>query len=146
MKKVKTIYILPEISKDLSFIEIAKCLMATWEMAATIDYIPDSLKTLRAIDYMQLKALMIQNDNFFNAAVELCSDYVNGLIKDQQEIAEEMYENEEIDEDVYKAMQEVKTLDDLLNAGYYCDDYKSSKGEFINNLLEDYLYRKNTRK
>lgn len=146
MKKTETIYILPEIPHGLSYKEFEDRFMANWEMAATIDYIPDSIKTLRAIDYTQLKTLMNQNDNFFNAAVELCSNLVKILIEDQIAYAKELYEEGEIDEDDLKVMQEVVTLDDLLNSGYFCDNYESSKGEFINYLLEDYLFNKNIRK
>lgn len=141
MKKTETIYILPQIPHGLSCEEFEDRFMANWEMAATIDYIPDSLKTLRAIDYTQLKTLMNQNDNFFNAAVELCGDLINTLIKNEIEFAKEMYEEDEIDEDDLKVIQGVATLDDLLNCGYFCDNYESSKGEFINYLLEGYLYK-----
>ena len=141
MKKMNTIHLLPEFTKDMSYEERDARFMENWELAATVDFIPDSLETLRAIDYTELRMLMNQNEDFFNAAVNICADMIDDLIYVEKEVAREMYDEGEVDETYLKTIQEVVTLDDLLNCGHYCDDFESSKGEFINILVEDHLYK-----
>ncbi len=142
MKKQANIHILPEIPRGVSCEEYYDRFMANWELAASIEYIPDSLKTLRAIDYTELKMLLNQNDKFFYTAMELCSDLVDDIIKAEKEVAKEMFENGETDADAYKTIQAVATLDDLLNCEhFFSDDYDWNRGEFIDILLECYLYR-----
>lgn len=137
----KTIYVLPQKPEHPTCKEYADWFEANWELAATIDYIPDSLKTLRAIDYTQLKMLMNQNLRFFDAAIKLCSKMVKDLIRVEKAVATELFEEGEIEKDDYEIIQNVNTLDELLNSGYYCDDYEDAKGEFITALLEDHLFR-----
>ena len=139
MKKA-TIHLLPEFTKDMSAKEREARFMENWELAATIDFTPNSFETLRAIDFTELKMLMNENDHFFNAAVGLCSDLIGDLINVEKKVATKMFEDGEIDNVQYEAIQAVVTLDDLLNCGYYCDDYEIARGEFINILLEDHLY------
>ena len=52
MKKMNTIHLLPEFTSDMTSAERDARLMENWELAATVDYIPDSLETLRTIDYI----------------------------------------------------------------------------------------------
>lgn len=139
--KKATIHLLPELPHDFTGEEFHDRFMENWELAATIDFIPDSLETLKAIDYTELKMLMDQNDAFFNAAVELCADLIEDLIRVEKEVATEMFEDGEIDESDYKAIQSVMTFDDLMNSGRYGEDFEQSRGEFINVLVEDHLYR-----
>lgn len=141
MKKQVTIHIFPEIPRGLSCAEYYDRFMANWELAASIDYVPDSLKTLRGIDYTELKMLLNQNDKFFYAAMKLCGSLVDEIIRAQKEDAKEMFENGETDADAYEAIQAVASLDDLLNCEHFlCDDYDWNRGEFIGILLESYLY------
>ena len=142
MKKMNTIHLLPELTSDMTSAERDARFMENWELAATIDFIPDSLETLRAIDYTELRMLMNQNGNFFDAAAELCSDLIENMIKDNKEIATDLLEEGAITKKVYKAIQKAVTLDDLLNSGFYCEDYDTSRDEFVTALLEDYLYKK----
>ena len=140
----KTIYVLPQKPEHPTCEEFANWFESNWELAATIDYIPDSLKTLKAIDYTQLKILMNQNVRFFNAAIELCAVMIKDLLRVERAVATELLEEGEIEKDDYEIIQNVNTLDELLNSGYYCDDYEDAKGEFITVLLEDHLF--NTRR
>ena len=140
MKKATTIHILPELTADMSHEEFNARYWANRELAATIDYIPDSLETLRKIDYTEMKMLMDENENFFNATVELCGDLIEDQIRVEKKVATEMFENGEINEEDYKAIQAVVTLDDLLNCGCYGDDYDDSRDEFVTVFVEDHLY------
>ena len=146
MKKTTTIHILPELTADMSHEEFDAQYWANRELAATIDYIPDSLETLRAIHYTEIKMLMSENENFFNAAVDLCGDLIEDLIRVEKKVAAEMFEDGEIDEEKHEALQAVVTLDDLLNCGHYGDDYECSRDEFISVFVEDYLYNEPSRK
>ena len=74
MKKMNTIHLLPEFTSDMTSAERDARFMENWEMAATIDFIPDSLETLRAIDYTELIMLMNQNEYAWNQ-IHLGSDY-----------------------------------------------------------------------
>jgi len=141
MKKMNTIHLLPELTREMSLEERDAQFMENWEMAATIDFIPDSLETLRAIDYTEMKMLLCQNDNFFDATVELCGDLIEEQIRIEKEVATEMFADGEIDEEDYEAIQAVVTLDDLLNCGCYGDDYDDSRDEFVTVFMEDHLYR-----
>ena len=136
----KTIYVLPKLSADMTGKEFHDQFMANWELAATIDYVPDSVKTLRAIEYSQIKTLMSQNEKFFNAVVELCAEMITDSIKYHKEYAAELYEENEIDESEYEAIQTVSTLDDLLNSGCLGSDYEDSKDEFVSEFVEVYLF------
>lgn len=141
MKKATTIHLLPELTSDMNCAEYKKHYMANCKLAASIEYTPDSLETLKKIDFTELKMLMSHNNNFFNTAIDLCSNIIDELIRDEKETAAELFEEGEIDKKDYKAIQSVVTLNDLLNCGCYCEDYEDAKEEFIDILLDDYLYK-----
>ena len=136
----KTIYVLPKLSADMTGKEFHDQFMANWELAATIDYVPDSIETLRAIEYSQIKVLMCQNEKFFNAVVGLCADMIADVIEFHKEYAVEQYEDKEINESEYEAIQAVSTLDDLLNSGCLGSDYEDSKDEFVSEFMEMYPF------
>ena len=76
-KEFSTIHILPEVPCG-SFREFEKYL----NLAATLDYIPDSCETIKKIHWLDVRYLMEYNNNFFNAVVKLCSKHVNKMIQD----------------------------------------------------------------
>ena len=121
---MKTIHLLPISEPKHSAKDFRKAFEEKLLIAASLDYIPDSLETLKAIDYIDLKLLMKYNKKFYAAAVELCGDIIQQMIKDALKPSRR---------------KSVKTLDDFLNCGYYGDDYETSRHEFINVLSEDYL-------
>lgn len=139
--KTKMIHILPELPcpSEVGVDEFEKCFMRNRELAATITFIPDSIKTLRKIDYLEVKMLMRQNDGFFSAVEKLCSNMIKDLIKYEKKNAAKMFKNGEIEESEYREIQSIATLDDLLNSGCYGDDYEDSRWEFTNVFVEDYL-------
>ena len=110
--------------------------MKNWELAASLDYVPASLEELKRIDYMDCKVLMIRNQRFFEAAVALSGDIIPQII----DVAKEIVAEDEIEEFEDVSLDNVFTLEDLLNSGYYGDDYESNRREFANVFVEDYLY------
>ena len=111
----KTIYVLPQKPEHPTCEEFADWFESNWELAATIDYIPTSLKTLKAIDYTQLKMLMNQNVRFFDAAIELCAEMVKDLIRIEKKVATELLEDGEIENEDYEIMHIVDLLFGLLS-------------------------------
>lgn len=135
----EVIYVLPRISGDISYAEFHKHFMTNWELAKTIDYIPDSLETLKAIDYMDKKVMMEQNKNFRNAALALCPNEISALIERDKIVAVEMAEEGEMDWDVCEEVQNAETIDDMIRSGYYGENYERAFSELLNVLVEDYL-------
>ena len=123
MKKNTTIHVLPELKAHIPFEEFEKHL----ELAATIDYVPDSIKTLQSIDYYDLKYMMEYNDNFFDTVVEMCSETIEEMIADAKE------------DSGVRRVQKAVTLEDLLKSGYYGEDYDVARDEFIYCFLNFYL-------
>lgn len=123
MKKNTTIHVLPELKGHIPFEEFEKHL----ELAATIDYVPDSIKTLQSIDYYDLKYMMEYNDNFFDTVVEMCSETIEEMIADAKE------------DSGVRRVQKAVTLEDLLKSGYYDEDYDVARDEFIYCFLSFYL-------
>ena len=134
MKQNDTIYLLPQNEFDVSsYADHKKALEAKWEIAKTLDYIPSSLEELKQIDFIDLQIIMIQNEKFYNAAVALCQEPIERMIKASKElVAEGKIDCEPLDD--------VQTLEDLLNTSYFGDDYESSCREFISTLVDVYLY------
>ena len=122
---MKTIHLLP--ISDPKTTDFAKAFRESQTIAPTLDYIPDSLETLKAIDYMDLKLMLKLNDRFYQTAVELCSDIITRVIADAKSISHK------------RRVKAAKTLEDLLTSGYYSKDYETSRSEFVNVLAEDYL-------
>ncbi len=122
-----TIHLLPISDPKTSTKNLGKAFAESQRIAPTLDYIPDSLETLQAIDYIDFKLMMKLNHSFYEAAVKLCADIISTMIEDAKSLSRK------------KSVKNAKCLDDLLNSGYYSDDYEESKGEFINVLAEDYL-------
>ena len=123
MKKDKTIYILPKLERGFSDEDFDRHL----ELAETIDYVPDSIKTLQRIDFYDLKYLMEYNDNFFNSVVEMCSETIDEMIADAKK------------ESRARKVQKAVTLEDLLKSGYYDKDYDIARDEFIYSFQSFYL-------
>lgn len=135
----EVIYVLPRIPLDASFEEHHKIFMKNWELAKSIDYIPDSLETLKAIEYMDKKVMMAQNENFRNAALALCPDEIKMLIERDKKIATDMARNGEIEWEECEKVLKAETIENLIASGYYGDDYNSAFHEILNVLVEDYL-------
>ena len=134
MKQNDTIYLLPHDKfSESSYAEHIKAVEAKWEIAKTLDYIPTSLEELKQIDFFDLYIMMIQNEKFYNAAVVLCQEPIERMIRISKKIAAEG----EID---CEPLDDVQTLEELLNTNYFGDDYESSRREFISTLVDVYLY------
>lgn len=133
------IYVLPRIPVDASFEEHHQLFMKNWELAKTIDYIPDSLETLKSIEYMNKKVMMAQNENFRNAALALCPDEIKMLIERDKRIAVDMARDGEIEQEECEKVLNAETIEDLTASGYYGEDYESALHEIVNVLVEDYL-------
>ncbi len=121
---MKTIHLLPISDPKLPLKDYGKAMKVSQIIAATMDYIPDSLETLQAIDYIDFKIMMKYNDRFFAATVKLCEEIIQRMIRDAIKPSRR---------------KSIKTLDDFLNSGYYAENYEASRQEFINVLAEDYL-------
>ena len=135
----EVIYVLPRIPVDASWEEHHRIFMKNWALAKEMNYIPDSLETLKAIEYMDKKVMMAQNENFRNAALALCPDEINALIERDKLVAIDMAKDGEIDWEMCERVQSAETIDDILHSGYYGDDYESAFHELLNVLVEDYL-------
>ncbi len=101
----------------------------SWRIAPTLNYIPDSLETLREIAYMDIKIMLDLNRGFYEAVVELCSDIISEMIEDAKRDSRK------------KSVKNAKCLDDFLKSGYYSKDYEESRSEFVGTLVEVYLWR-----
>ena len=128
-KKNERIFLLPQFPADAPVEEFRDFFMKNWELAATLDYVPTSLEELKRIDYIDLKIVMEQNERFYNAAVSLGTDAIASLIG----IAKKLVAEDEIE---CSPLDHVQTLEDLLNSGYYGEDYDSSRTEFITCFAE----------
>ena len=135
----EVIYVLPRIPVDASWEEHHKIFMRNWGLAKEMDYVPDSLETLKAIEYMDKKVMMAQNENFRNAALALCPDEINALIERDKLVAIDMAKDGEMDWDVCKKVLKAETMGDLIASGYYGEDYERALHEILNVLVEDYL-------
>ena len=122
---MNTIHVLPVIDPNTS--NFVKAFMENIKVAATLDYSPDSLETLKSIDYSDRKLLMAYNKNFYATAIKLCDGIIDTMIRDIKRHSRR------------KCLKGVSNLEDLLNCGYYFDDYESSRREFVTVLCEDYL-------
>lgn len=94
-----------------------------------MDYAPASLEELKRIDYMDLKIIMEQNKRFYNAAVSLGTDAIACMIRTAKKRAAKGKAE-------CGPLDHVQTLEDLLNSGYYGEDYDSSRTEFITCFAE----------
>ena len=135
----EVIYVLPRIPVDASWEEHHRIFMKNWELAKNIDYTPDSLETLKSIEYMDKKVMMAQNENFRNAALALCPDEIGALIERDKRVAINLVKDGEMNWNVCERVQKAETIDDMLRSGYYGDDYESALHELLNVLVEDYL-------
>ena len=122
-------FILPRLTVDTSIEQFKECFERRWDLSFVIDYIPDSIETLQSIDDMDVKILMLNNPRFYDAVIQLCDDYIRNVL------IPTLKRDEEFDQ-----MQWVETLDDLLNCGYYGDDYEESREEFASSFAEYWLY------
>ena len=110
-------------------------------IAATLDYIPDSLETLEAIEYFDKKWLMTYNTKFYHAAIALCTDIISDMIEIAKEIADQYIIEGEADwEGIRERLESAATADDLIRSGYYGFDFETARHEFANCLVEDYLH------
>ena len=127
------IYLLPQFEGEATFEAIHEHFLKIVEFAATVDYVPTSLEELRRID--DLKLLMDYNPRFYNAAVALCDDLITQMIEDAKKLAAE----EELE---CGTLEDVETLDDLINSGFFGDnpDYDERRFGFICTLLNCYLF------
>ena len=123
MKKNTTIHILPELKRGFSDEEFDRHL----ELAATIDYVPDSIKTLQRIYFDDLKYMMEYNENFFDVVVGMCSEAIDEMIADAKKNSRS------------RKVQKAVTLEDLLKSGYYDRNYDIAFDEFIFFFLSYYL-------
>ena len=138
------IYVLPQFEDDglldtASVCEFVKHEKVRREIAKTIQYIPDTLETLKAIDYSDKRCLMQVNESFRAAALALCPNEINSLIELSKKVAIDLLADGEIDWAECVRVQKAETIDELLDSGYFGDDYESSLYEFLNVLVEDYL-------
>ena len=122
---MNAIHVLPVIDPDTT--NYAKAFMENIKTASMTDYTPDSLETLKSIEYTDLKLLMAYNRNFYTAAIKMCDGIIATMIRDIKKHSRR------------KCLKGVTSLDDLLNCSYYFDDYESSRREFVTVLCEDYL-------
>lgn len=138
-KEEKTIYLLPQFpcsnllddSDLLDDIEkFAKVFKERRKKARTLDYTPDSIQTLLAIDYEDTRDMMLENMNFYNAVISLCSDIIEEMIAFTKRMTRS------------KRVQKAASLDDILNSGYYGQTYQEARREFIGLFLSDFLYDK----
>lgn len=131
---METIYLLPNLDycafldDDTDTESNIQVLRERYRLAATLDYIPDSLETLRAIEYSDLKLLMTFNRPFFDAAMDVCGSLVSKAIEFYKDCDDE------------GLAMEVSTLDELLNCGYFGPEYESARHEFANCFIEDFLF------
>lgn len=109
--KEATIHLLPELSDKTK--SIFGC-DEYWEMARKIDFIPDSLETVRAIYGNELMMVLMVNDNFFNAVVNLCGEIIDEMIKDEKKDIAEWYEEDPNMKETYEKIQEIVTVEDYL--------------------------------
>ena len=128
-KKNERIFLLPQFPADAPIEEFRDFFMKNWELAATLDYAPASLEELKRIDYMDLKIVMEQNKRFYNAAVSLGTDAIACMIRTAKKRAAKGKAE-------CGPLDHVQTLEDLLNSGYYGEDYDSSRTEFITCFAE----------
>lgn len=130
-KTMKQFKLLPSpyeaVMMDNFFEEFERCV----ERASTLDYIPESIEELKAMDCMDFRIMLSQNDYFFNAAITLCADLVIQMIEDMKSFAAK--DNDD-------SLNNVDTLDDFLNCNYFGLDYDSSRREFATVFAEDYLF------
>ena len=127
-QEMKVIHVLPELPDTESIEDFKKAFNARWGLAKTTDYTPDSIQTVQAIDYMDVKILMLQNMNFYNAVISLCSDIVEEMIAFTKQMTRS------------KKVQKAKTLDEILKSGYYGPTYEIARHEFSTLFVEDFLY------
>ena len=121
------IHLLPISDPEINLKNSREAFTESLRIAPTLDYIPDSLETLQAIDYIDFKLMMKLNFKFYNAAIALCGEIIERMIDDAKSLSRK------------KSVKKATCLDDLLNSGYYSTDYEESRREFINVLAEDYL-------
>ena len=131
-KAQEIIYILPQFEGELTIQASHDHFLKCVEYAKTVDYVPTSLEELRRID--DLKLLMDYNPRFYNAAIALCDDMITQMIEDAKKFVSEEYECD--------ALEDVNTLEDLINSGFFGDDpdYDERRYRFICTLMDCYLY------
>ena len=86
--------------------------------AKTSTYTPNCAKTIFSIDFMDLKLLMEYNQKFFDASMDLLKSEIEQFILSIN-------------------LCDISSLDDLLNCGFFGEDYESSRSEFISAFLEN---------
>ena len=106
-----------------------------------LDYVPDSLEAMLEADYDRLKHSMMHDAVFFNATIGFCCRAVDALLETITACAEDYAdEDEERWGEIYEHLKSATNVDDILNSGYFFDDYELSRKEFANMLLSDFLY------
>ena len=101
-----------------------------YKMAKTLDFIPDSLETVKAIDRSELTLLMMVNDSFYNAVLILCGEIIDEMIKKAKKFAAEWFEEDPSDKEEYESIQGIVTFED-----YFEKVYGSFKDPFILDLV-----------
>lgn len=138
------IYVLPHFEDDLLSGEISdeefiEHIKVRKEAAKTTQYVPDSLETLKAIEYMDKKYLMFLNEHFRAAALALCHNEIKKLIERDQSICKYLTTKSKRGREICERIQNAVTIDDLIRSGYYGDNYDTALREILSVLVEDYL-------
>ena len=93
-----------------------------FEEVANSTYVPTTKAELFSMDYIELKSRLMLNMVFYNAAIVLLDDEVTKMVG---EICS-------WDED----LEDVCTLEDLLNSKDFREDYESARCNFVTILME----------
>lgn len=133
-KTQEIIYILPQYEGEVTPQAIHDHFLKCVEYAKTVDYVPTSLEELRRIDSFEFKLMMDYNPRFYNTAIALCDEMITQMIEDAKKFMSEEYECD--------ALDDVNTLEDLINSGFFGDnpDYDERRYWFICTLMDCYLY------
>ena len=138
----KTIHLLPKVNVDYidPTPEQIRAVMERYKLAASLDYVPDSLETLKSIDFEDLELLFTDNAKFFDAGIKFLSGIVADMISFAKEETKEMIANGENGAtEIYERLNNATTADDLLNSGYLADNYEESRRHLANWLTDVYL-------
>lgn len=129
--KENTIHLLPVLSDEMAHEKSIFGRDEYWELAETIDFIPDSLEIVKAIAGDELMILLMVNDAFFNSVVNLCGDIIDEMIKGAKECIAELLEEDPDNKAMYDLIQEINTYED-----YYKRYCLSNRDSFVMDLFE----------
>ena len=133
-----TIHLLPASTPGLDLKEYCDALTASYDIAPTLDFIPDSRETLGSIAYIDVKLMMDYNENFYRTAIELCPDFIAFMIARAREVSKQLIDKgDKSYVPIYERLKAAVTADDLLNSGYYGNDYEQARHEFVKCFVED---------